>query len=309
VRTKKTATRVVAGDQNSVSGNVDSGGIVIQSGQHHIAITQHFAESSASVAEQNALQSREISIAYFEPETIYIAEGSFWMGSPIGEGAPDHETPQHEVYLSTYRIGKYPVTNAQYEEFISQTGRLARPVMGWDGQRVPSGSENHPITGVTWYEALAYCQWLSEKTRRNYSLPNEAQWEKACRGGKQTIYPWGNTFDPTRCNHGHPDIAPVDKYPAQNDFGCFDLVGNVRQWTCSLWGEKRITPDPKYNYPWKADRRNDLNANRQIRRVVRGSAMNEAPNRLRCSARSGQPPDDAGLPGARHSFRVAMIVP
>ena len=308
MRTKKTATRVVAGDQNSVSGDVDSGGIVIQSGQHHIEITQHFGGSSVSVAEQNSLQSREISIAYFEPETIYIPAGPFWMGSPVAEGIPDHEIPQHEIDLPAYRIGKYPVTNAQYEEFISQTKTLVSPIMGWDGQRVPRGIENHPVTGVTWYEALAYCQWLSEKTGRRYSLPNEAQWEKACRGGTQTIYPWGNTFDSTRCNHGQSSIAPVDRYPAQNKFGCFDLVGNVHQWTCSLWGEKRIGPDPTYVYPWKDDRRNDLNANRQIRRVVRGSSRNDHPNLLRCGARRGQAPEDAGLPGARHSFRVAMIL-
>jgi formylglycine-generating enzyme required for sulfatase activity len=245
---------------------------------------------------------------YFEPETIHIPSGSFWMGSAEGAGIPVHEMPQHEISLPTYRIGKYPVTNAQYEEFIRQTGKLVTPSMGWDGQRVPAGSENYPVTGVSWFEALAYCQWLSEKTGRKYSLPNEAQWEKACQGGNKSFYPWGDEFDPTRCNHGHPNVAPVDAYPAQNEYGCFDLVGNVRQWTCTLWGEKRVAPDPKYAYPWKDDRRNDLNASRQIRRVVRGSSMKDDMNLLRCSARSGQTPEDAGLPGARHGFRVAMII-
>ncbi|HLO15331.1 MAG TPA: SUMF1/EgtB/PvdO family nonheme iron enzyme [Anaerolineales bacterium] len=249
-----------------------------------------------------------ISVQYFEPETIHIPAGPFVMGSNAGDGIPNHETPQHEVSLLDYRIGKYPVTNAQYEEFIRQTGKLATPSMGWDGQRVPQGLELHPVSGVTWHEALVYCQWLSEKTSRKYSLPNEAQWEKACRGGNNSIYPWGDEFDPKRSNHGCSTLAAVDTYLPQNDFGCFDLVGNVRQWTCTLWGEKRIPPDPKFAYPWKEDRRNDLTANRQIRRVVRGSSFKDNPNLLRCSARSGQIPEDPGLPEARHSFRVVMIV-
>ncbi len=179
----------------------------------------------------------ENSTLYFEPKTIYIPEGPFWMGSPAGAEIPSHETPQHEVILPAYRIGKYPVTNAQYEEFIRETGRPVSPSTGWDGQRVPKGIEENPITGVTWYESLAYCQWLSEKTRRSYSLPNEAQWEKACRAGHNSLYPWGDEFDPKRSNHGCATIASVKAYPAQNDYACFDLVGNVRQWTASLWGE------------------------------------------------------------------------
>ena len=249
----------------------------------------------------------DIPTQYFEPKTIYIAEGRFLMGSPEGEGGPPHEQPQHEVDLPAFRIGKYPVKNSQFEEFIRQTKRIVSPGMGWEGQKVPKGLQDHPVTGVTWFDTLAYCKWLSEKTGREYSLPNEAEWEKACRGGNNSAYPWGDEFDPTRCNYGHPTLASVDAYPAQNDFGCFDFVGNVLQWTCTLWGEKRIAPDPEYLYPWKEDARNDLNANSQIRRVVRGSSFKSEPKFLRCSVRSGQSPTDVGVPGTRYSFRVAMI--
>ncbi len=228
------------------------------------------------------------------------------MGGGDAEGIPAHERPQFEVTLPAYRIGKYPVTNSQYEEFVRQTARPVAAEMEWDGQKPPGGMENHPVAGVTWYDALAYCKWLSEKTGRKYSLPNEAQWEKACRGGGRGVYPWGDEFDPARCNQGQAGISAVSKYPAQNNFGLFDLVGNIRQWTCTLWGEKRPKPDPKFEYPWKDDGRNSINANRQIRRVVRGSAMGEAAPFLRCSARSGQLPDDAGLPGFYHGFRVVI---
>ena len=251
---------------------------------------------------------RSISIAHYEPETVFIPQGSFWMGSVPEPGIPSHESPQHEIDLPDFRIGKYPVTNAQFEEFVRETKRSVVPEMEWDGQRVPPGSEKLPVAGVSWYDALAYCQWLSTKTDRKYSIPSEAQWEKACRGTEKRTYPWGDEFDPERCNHGRGQIASVNAYPAQNEYGCFDLVGNVRQWTSTLWGEKRIVPDVRYAYPWKDDGRNDLNASRQVRRVVRGSSLKDDLKFLRCSARSGQTPDDIGLPGARHSFRVVMSV-
>jgi formylglycine-generating enzyme required for sulfatase activity len=247
-------------------------------------------------------------IQAFEPETVYIPAGTFWMGSQPGEGIPVYETVQHELILPAYCFGKYPVTNGQYEEFIIQTQTRVMPIMGWDGQRAPNGLERHPVTGVTWYEARKYCEWLSQATGREYSLPDEAQWEKACRGGTNCIYPWGDELDSSRCNHGKPELAPVDAYPAQNQYECFDLVGNVRQWTITLWGEKPTTPD--FKYPWTdKDGRNRLNANSQIRRVIRGSSFTDDAHNLRCSARSGQFPENAGLLGTRHGFRVVMRVP
>jgi len=249
-----------------------------------------------------------LSSQFFEPETIFIPAGSFVMGAKPEKGVPDYETPQHEVFLKAYRIGKYPITNAQYNEFIRQTGTIVTPNTGWNGQKAPRGSENYPVTGVTWYDALAYCQWLSQKTGRNYSLPNEAQWEKACRGDDNRIYPWGDQFDANRCNQGHAQVALVDAYLPQSVYGCYDFVGNVRQWTCTLWGEKHNSPDPSYLYPWSDDSRNDLHASRQIRRVVRGSSFKDDPTYSRCSARSGQLPDDADLLDARHGFRVVITL-
>lgn len=246
-----------------------------------------------------------IETAYFEPQTILIPKGSFWMGSDAGPGIPPYESPRHEVFMPEFRMGKTPVTNAQFEEFVRDMHRSAAPELGWDGQKVPAGAENLPVAGVTFYEAVAYCEWLSNKTGRKYSLPNEAQWEKACRGGTNFIYPWGDEVDLERSNHGQSSISVVDFHPEQNEYGVFDMVGNVRQWTCTVWGEKRIAPDARYAYPYKEDGRNDINASKQLRRVVRGSAMKDDAKWLRCSARSGQVPDDAGT---RISFRVVLNV-
>jgi len=250
----------------------------------------------------------DIPIEHFEPETIYIGQGHFIMGSQTVKGIPLYETPQHEVFLPGYRIGKYPITNSQYEIFIHESNKPATAAMGWDGQKAPAGRENYPVMGITWFEALAYCQWLKKKTGRDYTLPNEAQWEKACRGTQGNLYPWGDQFDASRCNLGHPTIAAVDAYPAQNEFGCFDLVGNVRQWTSTLWGEKRVAPSPQYAYPWKDDQRNNLNANGLIRRVLRGSTFAGESEKARCSIRSGQLPTDAGSLNTGIGFRIVMTL-
>ena len=244
----------------------------------------------------------------FEPETVYIFESSFLLGSPEASGFPAYESPQRDVFLPAYRIGKYPVSNAQYEIFVRDTRRQVPPAMGWDGQRVPQGLEDHPVTGVTWYEALAYCQWLRELTKRSYTLPNEAQWEKACRGGDNFLYPWGNEPEPGRSNQGCDTLADVKAFPAQNEFGLHDLVGNVRQWTATLWGETRTRPDDRYAYPWEDDGRNDLGANSQIRRVLRGSSMRDSIPAMRCSARSSSAPEDRGAAGFRPGFRVMLEI-
>jgi formylglycine-generating enzyme required for sulfatase activity len=274
-------------------------------------IARRMKESVASAPATPSVPAPEnqlIETAYFEPQTILIPAGLFWMGSDAGPGIPAYESPRHEVFVPEFRMGKTPVTNVQYEEFVREMHRSVAPEMGWDGQKVPAGAEKLPAVGVTFYEAIAYCDWLSKKTNRKYSLPNEAQWEKACRGENNFIYPWGDEVDTERSNQGQPSLSIVDFYPEQNDYGVFDMVGDVRQWTCTVWGEKRIAPDARYAYPYKDDGRNDLNASRQLRRVVRGSAMKDDIKWLRCSARSGQAPDDVGLPGARHSFRVVMNV-
>ncbi len=248
-----------------------------------------------------------IETAYFEPETTYIPAGPFLMGSPEGKDVVAYETPQHEVHLPAYRIGRYPVTNEQYEEFIRQTGRIVPPEAGWEAQTPPSNKLDHPVSGVTWYDALAYCQWLSEQTGRQYSLPSEAQWEKAARGTDGRTYPWGNHWAPDRCNHSGPGTTPVDAYPPQGVYGCYDMIGNAREWTSSLWGKRMCAPDPAYVYPWIDDgRRDDLEAGSHTWRVYRGGAYGDATASLRCSARGGFDPRKPGPRGKRHGFRVAL---
>ena len=250
--------------------------------------------------------SGDIDIEPYEPETIRILGGSFWMGSSPGVNIPHFETPRHEVTLPEFRIGITPVTNKQYKVFVADTHIEVPRQLGWEGQMFPKGRDQHPVAGVTWYEAITYCEWLSRRTKRSYSLPSEAQWEKACRGGSSGLYPWGDEFDASRCNQGNADLALVRKYPAQNDYGLFDLVGNVRQWTITIW-EQGDLPQPS-PYPWQEDGRNDLRADSETQRVLRGSVMKDPPLQHRCSARRGDYPESRGYVGARYGFRVVMKV-
>lgn len=245
----------------------------------------------------------EIPRQNFEPETIYIPSGPFLMGSPPDAGFPEHETPQHEVFLGEFRIGRYPVMNCEYELFLRETRNLATAEMRWDGQAPFKGEERRPVSGVTWCDALAYCRWLSGKTGRRYTLPSEAHWEKAARGVDGRAYPWGD-WTPERCNQGQAELAAVDAYPVQSVYGCYDMVGNVPEWTSTLWGTNVL--EPRYRYPWADDGRDDLGANSQMRRIVRGGAAMDPPEKLRCAARTSALPLTPGPFGKRHGFRVMM---
>jgi len=112
---------------------------------------------------------------------VLIPAGDFFMGSDPQHNkcARDDEHPQHRLYLPVYNLGKTPVANAQYKEFVQATGHQAPD--GWTNRGPPRGEEAHPAVNVSWYNARDYCQWLSEMTGRSYSLPSEAEWEKGVR--------------------------------------------------------------------------------------------------------------------------------
>lgn len=247
----------------------------------------------------------EIDRQSFEPETVLIPAGTFLMGSLEGEEIPDYELPQHQVDLPAYRIGVYPVTNEQYAEFVKQANYPAPQKAGWFGKSPPKNQLDHPVVGVTWYDALAYCRWLSDATGRSYRLPTEAEWEKAARGADGWIYPWGDEWDTDRCNCSSPQTTPVTAYPSGGSpYGCHDMVGNVWEWTSTLWGGD--WRDPDFRYPYRADDgREDLEADATVHRVFRGGSFDEEVTQLRCSARRWYAPDHADK---SRGFRVVLEV-
>jgi formylglycine-generating enzyme required for sulfatase activity len=212
-------------------------------------------------------------------DMILIPAGEFTMGS---DTAAD-EKPVHEVYVDAFYIGKHEVTNAQYERFVEDTGHRAPQY--WPGASISEGKENHPVVNVSWYDARAYCQWLSDQTGQIVRLPTEAEWEKAARGTDGRVYPWGDEFDKDKCNSRESDIGdttPVGGYSPEGDspYEVADMAGNVWEWTSSLY--KAYPYDPE-------DGREDPEA--EEARVLRGGAFRHSLRRyVRCACRGSGPP-------------------
>lgn len=182
---------------------------------------------------------------------IYIPPGKFIMGADDGGG---NEEPAHEVSLDGYWIGKYEVTFAQYDQYCDETGKK-KPDDGGMGRG------NRPVVRVSWYDAVAYCDWLSQETGLEFDLPTEAEWEKAARGTEGLIYPWGNEFDKNKCNSSESGLrrtTPVGTYPSgKSPYGCMDMVGNVLEW-CVDWFDsqyykRKPAKHPKGPLEWRAD--------------------------------------------------------
>ncbi len=222
-------------------------------------------------------------------ELVKVSAGKFIMGSSdTDEDARDWEKPQHIVEIPyDYWIGRFPVTNAQYNEFVQAQG-IEHPVKNWQRK-----FEDHPVTRVTWYDALAYCRWLTpriwEQAGEDFiiRLPSEAEWEKAARGTSGNRYPWGDTWDPKKCNSeesGIGDTTPVGQFSPEGDspYGCADMAGNVWEWTGSLY--KPYPYDP-------ADGSEDLGTPDDVRRVLRGGAFHYDQNPVRTAARDWLDPD------------------
>jgi formylglycine-generating enzyme required for sulfatase activity len=226
----------------------------------------------------------------FEPEIIFIPAGPFFMGSDTGQA---NEASLHEVKLPAYKIGKYPVTNAQYAEFLKRAYKpeYVPKRADWFLDDPPPDKLDHPVVGLSWQTAKAYCNWLTGETRqaRIYRLPSEAEWEKAARGIEGQIYPWGNEWAAGRCNHTGEGTTPVGVYhEGASPYGCFDMIGNIQEWTSTLWGSSEN--DERFPYPYhRDDGREDLNPGRhlqQVYRIHRGGSYKDKIADLRCSARS-----------------------
>jgi formylglycine-generating enzyme required for sulfatase activity len=232
---------------------------------------------------------------------VEIPAGSFLMGSDpaIDRAAYENErwsTTQHQerMELPTYYIGRYEVTVAQFGAFVKATDRIV------DSQTL-RGPGNHPVTHVTWPDALAYATWLEDQLKQfkqapaeltallndgwHVSLPNEAQWEKAARDSEGRIFPWGNEPNPERANFGRSGIVPVGSFTcAECAYGLADLSGNV-------W---ELTRSPFQAYPYTNDSPRDPHGDALF--VMRGGAFNDAANNVRAAIRGGIDP------GARRPF-------
>jgi hypothetical protein len=170
-----------------------------------------------------------------ETEFVQIPAGKFLMGSSDkdksadDDSADDDEKPEHTTDLPEYYMGRFPVTNGQYVAYAKAKG-IKHPVVGWEKKR------KHPVVNVSWKDAVAYCAWLNDVLKGKLPsdlilrLPTEAEWEKAARGEKGLIYPWGDTFYKSKCNtyEGGKDDTTTQHTVTRSAFVFTPIVRIVR---------------------------------------------------------------------------------
>jgi formylglycine-generating enzyme required for sulfatase activity len=210
---------------------------------------------------------------------VRIPAQSFLMGSD--DSRPD-ESPVHRVWIDAFEIGACQITNAEYAAFANATGHAPPPA--------PFNDPEQPVTGVSWFEAVAYCEWLSKFSGRRVRLPSEAEWECAARGGAEGLhYPWGDDL-PLQESAAGP--RPVGRR-APNAYGLYDICENVHEW-CSDWYAAE--------YYIGSPERNPRGPDDGLRRVSRGGSWRHQIQFSRCAARSSIPPE---FRYADYGFRVA----
>ncbi len=168
---------------------------------------------------------------------VMIPASEFNMGYE-GKNAYKYTIPEHKVYVDAFYIDKFEVTNAQYKKFILANPQWRKSkidpkfhdgdyLYDWYGNNYPHGEENHPVTYVSWYAAMAYAKWAGKR------LPTEAEWEIAARGGLNgKHYPWGDSIDANKANYRSSNIGDTVPVGAslENGFGLYDMSGNVSEW-------------------------------------------------------------------------------
>jgi sulfatase modifying factor 1 len=220
---------------------------------------------------------------------ITIPASWFVMGSEDGVA---NERPAHRVHVSAFALGACQVTNGEYERFLQSTGHAPPPFRGSSNVDGPA----QPAVGVSWFDAVSYCQWLSSVSRRPFRLPSEAEWECAARGGlEQLLYPWGNNPPQSRPRYEDRWLDGPEPVGGSgpNGFGLFDMCENVHEW-CSDWYAA--------DYYGSAPEHDPRGPENGVRRVSRGGSWRHQVKISRCAARSSIPP---AFQYADYGFRVA----
>jgi formylglycine-generating enzyme required for sulfatase activity len=215
-------------------------------------------------------------------EMVAVPGGTFLMGSRAGGGYED-EYPAHSVRVPPFFLGKYPITQAQWQVVM---GHLP-PCRGQGPQR--------PVDRVSWHDAVGFCEQLSRRTGRAYRLPGEAEWEYACRAGTTTPFYCGKTITTDLANYvgAHTYLAEpegvyrhetteVGSFPP-NAFGLYDMHGNVWEWCADAWHDD-YAGAPTDGSVWA---RHDA-----THRVMRGGSWHDPPRLCRCAARLKQAQDE-----------------
>ena len=224
-----------------------------------------------------------------EPVTRRIPEGWFTMGCDAGR---DDEKPEHRVWVDAFELAAFQTTNAEYGRFLRDTRHPLPPF--WDDPSFVNPAQ--PVVAVSWFDAVAYCDWLSRTLGKKYRLPTEAEWERAARGGVEgETFPWGNCAPeelPDYASRWKSGPEPVGLY-APNPYGLYNLGDNVHEW-CADWYDAA--------YYAVSPERNPQGPLTGTRRASRGGSWRHHIKVTRTSARSSIPPE---FKYADYGFRVA----
>jgi sulfatase modifying factor 1 len=225
------------------------------------------------------------------PDIVVIPAGFFWMGSERGF---ENEMPRHRVWVDSFGLGKFPVTNQEYGVFVKETQTPPPPFSAEAMFADPA----QPVVGVAWEDATAYCAWLRRRTGKTFRLPTEAEWERAARGHLSgALYPWGDEPPWERPFPGY-DVAKGGPEKvgagAPNDFGLYNMCEGVHEWCSDYYDARYYAFAPERNPPGPAVGR---------RRASRGGSWRHHIKFSRCAARSSLPP---GFKYADYGFRVAL---
>ncbi|HYK89404.1 MAG TPA: SUMF1/EgtB/PvdO family nonheme iron enzyme [Acidobacteriota bacterium] len=226
--------------------------------------------------------------AVIKLDMVFLVGGTFVMGS---DGGQEDESPPHTVELSPYYIGRYSVTNREYRAFIDCT--VKEPLPAWNDPNFNDPSQ--PVVAVNWFEAMAYCAWLSELLGERFRLPTEAEREHACRAGTTTAYPWGDSVERNCTGYGRRwhEGAPEVVGGPQNSFGLCNMADNVHEWCSDWYSRDYYRVSPRKNPPGPAS---------GVRRASRGGSWRHHVKLTRSSARSSLNP---AFRYTDYGFRIA----
>lgn len=218
------------------------------------------------------------------PELVVIPAGRFVMGDSVGRGN-HNERPTRQVDIKKpFAIGRYEITFADWQRYSDATGKPMPDNEGW------GLSPKRPVIHISWHQAQAYAQWLSQSSGHRYRLPTEAEWEYAARGGSTSYYWWGEQLDsPENQPRAHCrgcGTSRLIQYKtamagqfAANPFGLYDTAGNVWEWTAS-----------SFSVPFDGSEQRAAGLMDTSPRVVRGGAWNSGPGYLSSSQRDLKQP-------------------
>ncbi|MDB9343410.1 formylglycine-generating enzyme family protein [Nodularia spumigena CS-586/05] len=239
-------------------------------------------------------------------EMMLIPGGTFIMGAPSGEEkSSDNERPQHRVTIQPFCLGKYPVTQAQWQA-VAAFAKVNKDLES-DPSRFKGA--NRPVEQVSWHDAVEFCSRLSNHTKRLYRLPSEAEWEYACRAGTTTPFHFGETITTDLANYDGDSIygdgvkgtyrnetTEVGSFEVANNFGLYDMHGNVWEW-CQDHGHDSYEGAPTDGSAWQDAKDNDNDY-----RMLRGGSWYYNPGNCRSACRLDY---NAGYCYIGNGFRVA----